>query len=231
MNIIRNEKLINRNARIGKITTFVSLGVLGVGMFVTFQQPELIMVSLGALLVGFLLSQVGIYYTNRWGRKPRPDEQIDMALKGFGKQYSLYHYATPAAHFLLGPAGLWVLIPKNQAGKITYERNRWRKRGGGVIAAYLSIFAQEGLGRPDLEIAAEIDSAQKYLKKLLPENEIPPIQAALIFSHPNADIQVGEAPFPTLHAKQAKNFFRKAAKNKPISMSTIEAIREVLPTE
>ena len=188
MNIVIDEKLIKRNAKIGQILTIVSLVTLGAGMFITFQRPDFLIASISALLVGFLLSQIGIYFTNRWGRSPRPDEQISQALKGLDKRYVLYHYQTPASHVLVGPAGVWVLIPKHQRGTITYSKNRWRQSGGGFIQSYLKIFAQEGIGRPDLEIQTDIESLTKYLRKNIPgDTEIPDIQAALIFSNPEVD--------------------------------------------
>jgi len=119
MKIVIDEKLVNRNAKIGQIATIVSLVVLGGGMFLTFQKPEMIGVSIAALLVGFLLSQVGVSYTNRWGRSPRPDEQLSQALKGLDKRYTLYHYSTPVSHLLVGPAGLWIFFIKHQKGLIT----------------------------------------------------------------------------------------------------------------
>ncbi len=229
MNIIRNEKLIKRNAMIGRVVSIVSLAILGAGMFITFRQPEQIGLSLSALLVGFILSQMGIYYTNRWGRSPRPDQQIDAALKGFGKQYSLYHYTTRASHVLVGPAGLWVLIPKHQRGTIKYTRKRWRKRGGGILGAYLALFAQEGLGRPEFEIASETDALRRQLKKLLPEDyAVPPIEAALVFTHPEVDIQADEAPTPTLSAKKLKDHLRKVAKEKPVSATDVQVIKDAL---
>ena len=229
MKIIRNEKQIKRNATIGKFTSFTAMGILAVGMFITFQQPERMGLSLMALMVGFLLSQVGIYYTNRWGRSPRPDEQIDAALKGFSKEYSLYHYATPASHVLVGPAGIWVIIPKHQRGTITYSKKRWRKRGGGFLAMYMAVFAQEGLGRPDMEVVSESDALRRMLTKQLPEDfEIPSIEAALVFTHPEVDIQVQDAPAPTLQAKKLKDFLRKIAKTKPVNMTDIQVIKDGL---
>ncbi len=229
MNIIRNENLIKRNSTLGKIISIVSLAILGGGMYITFRQPEQLGLSLTALMVGFILSQMGIYYTNRWGRSPRPDEQIDAALKGFGKQYNLYHYTTRASHVLVGPAGVWVLIPKHQRGTITYSKNRWRKRGGGILSLYMSLFAQEGLGRPDLEIASETDALLRQLKKRLPEEYEPPaIEAALVFTHPEVDIQTNETPNPTLPAKKLKDYLRKAAKEKPISTTDVQTIKDAL---
>jgi hypothetical protein len=227
MKIIIDEKLINRNAKIGQILTIVSLVTLGAGMFITFQKPDLLIVSIGALLVGFLLSQVGIYFTNRWGRRPRPDEQISQALKGLDKRYALYHYQSPASHVLVGPAGVWVLIPKHQRGTITYSKNRWRQSGGGFIQSYLKIFAQEGIGRPDLEIQTDIESLTKYLRKNIPgDTEIPDIQAALIFSNPEVDIQADDAPYPTLLAKKLKEFIRKTAKENSLSSEIVSIIQK-----
>jgi hypothetical protein len=229
MKVVIDEKLVKRNAKIGQVLTIVSLVTLGAGMFITFQKPELLSLSIGALLLGFLLSQVGIYFTNRWGRSPRPDEQISLALKGLDKRYALYHYHTPASHVLVGPAGIWVLIPKHQRGTITYSKNRWRQSGGGFIQNYLKIFAQEGIGRPDLEIESDIDGLKKFLGKNIPDHiEIPEIQAALIFSDPNIDIQADEAPAPTISAKKLKDLIRKTAKGKPIPLETVLMIQDAI---
>lgn len=226
MKIITNQKIIKRNSRIGQITSIVALAILGVGMYITFSRPELIGLSLGALLLGFALSQIGIYFTNRWGRHPRPDEQIDDALKGLDKRYSLYHYQTPASHLLVGPCGVWVLIPKNQRGVITYQKNRWRQKGGGLLLAYLKIFAQEGIGRPDLEIESETDGVRKMLKSKLPDIDLPPVKAALIFTHPDVEVEVEDAPAPTLHVLQIKDFIRKTAKSDPLSMEIVKMIQD-----
>ena len=229
MNIVIDEKLIKRNAKIGQILTVVSLVTLGAGMFITYRKPDLLIISIGALLFGFLLSQIGIYFTNRWGRSPRPDEQISQALKGLDKRYALYHYQTPASHVSVGPAGVWVLIPKHQRGTITYRKNRWRQSGGGFIQSYLKIFAQEGIGRPDLEIETDIESLTKFLRKNTPDGtEIPEIQAVLIFSNPEADIQADEAPYPTLPAKKLKEFIRKTAKEKSLSPEIVSTIQNTI---
>jgi hypothetical protein len=228
MNIVRNEKMVARNAKIGSAITLVSLVVLGTGMYITFTKPELFSLSIGALLLGFILSQIGIFYTNRWGRKPRPDQVLDQALKGLGKNYTLYHYHTPAAHVLVGPAGVWTLIPKHQRGTITYSKDRWRQRGGGLLHGYLKLFAQEGIGRPDLEIASDKEVLTKYLRKRLPDLELPDIQSTLVFFHPDVNLEVDEAPAPTLFAKKLKDFIRKEAKEKPITPELLDLIRETL---
>jgi hypothetical protein len=73
MKIIKNEKMIKRNSKIGQYTSLGALVVLGVGMYISFTMPELFVWAVGALLLGFTLTQVGMYFGNRWGRSPRPD--------------------------------------------------------------------------------------------------------------------------------------------------------------
>ena len=231
MIIETNEPLIKRNTRIAQVASLAGLAVLAGGMVIAFTRAELITLSFVALLIGFVLSQIGIYFTNRWGRKPRPDEALNQALKGLDKKYALYHYLTPASHLLVGPAGVWVLIMRPQRGTITFSKGRWRQKGGGLLQGYLRIFAQEGIGRPDLEIANEVEAIHNSLGKHLTEAEIPPIDAAVIFSHPNVDIQIEdtEEPLaPTLYLGKAKNFIRKAAKDKPISMDKVQEIQNMI---
>jgi hypothetical protein len=230
MDITTNERLINRNARIGQITSIIGLVVLAGGMFISFTKPEFFTISLIALLVGFGLSQIGIYFGNRWGRRPRPDEILDTALKGLDGRYSLYHYSTPTSHLLVGPAGVWILMPRQQAGTITYDeaKKRWRQKGGNL---YLKIFAQENLGRPDLEIGSEMHAITSFLEENLPGEGVPEVNAALILTNEKVVVDADNAPAPTLDVRKLKDFIRKTAKGKPISSDLVEEVKEVFSTE
>jgi len=231
MNIETNEKLVSRNALIAKVSMIAGLVVLVGGMILSFQNAEQFGLSLAALLLGFVLSQIGIFYGNRWGRRPRPDEYLNQALKGLDAKYSLYHYLTPVSHLLVGPAGIWILMPRAQGGTISFFRGRWRQSGGGIAMAYFKFFAQEGLGRPDLEILNEVENLQKYLKKLLEDENLPSIQAALVFTSNKADIQISEdenPPAATLTLGKLKEHIRKCAKSKPISMEKVQQIQSLI---
>jgi len=201
--------------------------VLAGGMFISFTRPEMFSISLVALLVGFGLSQIGIYFGNRWGRRPRPDEVINAALKGLDGRYSLYHYTTPTSHLLVGPAGVWVLMPRHQAGTITYDegKKRWKQKGGNL---YLKIFAQENLGRPDLEVGSEIHAVASALEEQLGEEKIPDVQAALVMTNEKCEVDADNAPAPTLEVKKLKDFIRKTAKSKPISLDLVKEIQSSL---
>ncbi len=231
MNIESNEKLIRRNARIAQISMIAGLVVLVGGMVLSFQSTDQFGLSLAALLIGFTLSQIGIFFGNRWGRRPRPDEILNQALKGLDGRYTLYHYRTPTAHLLVGPAGIWAIFPRNQRGIITFEKGRYRQRGGGIMSGYLKMFAQEGLGRPDLDIEHDRENLQKFLQSKLESENIPPIQAALVFTSDKASIEIDEdteLPAVTLTASKLKEHIRKFAKGKPISLDRAQEILRVL---
>ena len=231
MKIIRNETLIKRNAKIGQWTSLGALGVLGIGMYISFREPNLFVYSLVALVIGFAMTQVGMFFSNRWGRSPRPDEQLDAGLKGLPGETTIYHFVTPVSHLLVGPAGVWVLRPYHQRGKVTYFKNRWRLTGGGFMQTYMTIFGQEGLGRPDLESAGEIESVRKYLAQRLEESELPEVQVALIFTNEQIEIDDTDAPMPVLKLKQLKDFMRQKAKEKPLGSLALDKIKSVLPAE
>jgi hypothetical protein len=230
MKVVTNLKLIKRNAKIGQYTSIGALVILGVGLYISFKMPDKFIYSLGALLLGFFMSQIGMYYGNRWGRSPRPDEMIDKGLKGLGRDFSVYHYRTAASHMLVGPAGIWILMPYYQSGKIVYEKKRWKSKGGGFLQSYLRLFGQENMGRPEIESETEIESTKRYLVKILPEgSEVPLIQTVLVFTSPKVDIQVKDAPLPAITPKDLKDFMREKSKEKPIGDSIMEKIQDLLP--
>lgn len=226
MKILRNEKLIRRNSRIGGIATLAGLALLVGGMVFTFtiRNPSLIGLSWVFLLSGFIVSQLGVYLGGRYGRSPRPDELLDRALKGLDERYAIFHYTTAVSHLLVGPAGVWILLPRHQGGKITYAKGRWRQTKAGCLQAYLRFFAQEGIGRPDLDIPVETQTLVKYFNKKQAKLEVPPIQAAIIFTNDKAELEVGEAPTPSLPAKELKEFIRKKAKETPLPMTKVKEI-------
>lgn len=228
MRSLINSRLVKRNARIGQVTTLISLAMLGVATYLAFRHVELFVYTLFLMIVAFFLSQIGIYFSNRWGRSPRPDQILDKSLKGLGKEYTLYHYLTPASHLLVGPAGVWALLPYHSAGTVTWARGRYRQHGGGFLTAYLRFFGPENIGRPDLEARSEINLLQRFFRRHL-ENVDVPIQAALVFYHKAARVEVQGAPFPALTAKELKDFLRKQAKERPLPATTLAAIQSVLP--
>jgi len=229
MKIIKNEKLIKRNGQIGQWTSLAALIVLGGGMYISFTRTDLFVYSIAALLLGFTLTQIGMYMGNRYGRSPRPDEKLDAGLKGLQNEFVMYHYKTPASHLLVGPAGIWVLLPYHQRGKVAYKKNRWRMAGGGILQGYMRIFGQDSIGRPDIEMQSEVSAVKKHLEKNLEGIDVPEISTMMVFTDETVEIDAEEAPVPALKLKEIKEFFRKKAKEKPIGQTQLAAVKSALP--
>ncbi|HEU0291418.1 MAG TPA: hypothetical protein VFR47_01705 [Anaerolineales bacterium] len=233
MKIIKNEKLIKRNGTIAGWALGIAIISMGGGMYAnltTFQGGDnrFISLTMAALGIGLISMYVGLYLTKRFGGRPRVDEKIDSALKGLPGDYTLYHFTAPVPHLLVGPAGIWTLIPYHQRGTLSYEKNRWRISSGGFAQSYMSIFGLEGIGRPDYEAEYQISAIKKRLARSLDENEVPDVQAALIFTNEQMDLQVEGSPIPALKLKQLKDFLRQKAKERPISHPQLVAVKAAL---
>jgi hypothetical protein len=235
MKIIKNEKLIKRNATIsnwanilGMILVFVPsyffLQAILQGQETVDNAPLLV----GASILGIIVVQIGAYMGIRYGRSPRPDEKLDAGLKGLQNEFVMYHYMTPVPHLLIGPAGIWVLKPYHQRGQVTFQKNRWRISGGGFMQAYMRVFGQEGLGRPDIEIESEAHSLRKYLRKHMDESDIPEIEALMVFTDENIAIDTEDAPVTAMKLKQVKDFLRQKAKEKRISAEALNQLKATL---
>ena len=99
---------------------------------------------------------VGIYYANRWVRKPRPEDRLEKVLKGLGDGYVLFHYPhLPADHILLSPAGVTVLETVNLDGAYSYLDGKWKESM--TIGRALRYIVEEHLGDPT---RAASDSAE-----------------------------------------------------------------------
>jgi hypothetical protein len=134
------------------------------------------------------------------------------------------------SHLLVGPAGVWILLPFTLKGKIIFndKRGRWQKSGGNF---YLRVFAQDNIGKPDGEISSGIKRLNREFIKI-PDFDIPNIQAALIFVHEGAEVEAENAPFPTVHARQLKKLIRREAKGEySISTTTMKTIQDYLGLE
>ena len=229
MKIIKNEKLITRNGKIGQWTSLGALVVLGLGMYISFTRTDLFIYSIAALLIGFTLTQIGMYMGNRYGRSPRPDEKLDAGLKGLQNEFAMYHYVAPASHLLVGPAGIWVLLPFHQRGQVVYKKNRWKMSGGGFLQSYMRIFGQESIGRPELEMDSEINAVKKYFAKQMDESEIPEVNGIMVFTSDDVEIDAGDAAISAMKLKEIKNFFRQKGKEKTLSATQIAKIKAALP--
>jgi hypothetical protein len=229
MQIIINNKIINRKTRIGQITTLAGLGVLAVG-FVLSLKPENTNLAFGALIAGFVLTQIAVYHGNRWGKSPREDELVAKGLKGLGKQNTLYTFTSPVPYLAVGPMGVWIIIPYFHEGTITYneKQGRWRQKSRNW---YMRLFGQAGLGRPDQDLISQRTKLERYFKKNLPDNLQPEVNVALVFTAKDVKIDAPGAPVPTYALDKIKNYLRALPKDNPADPEIIAAVKELFPKD
>lgn len=234
MQIVRDEALAGRRKRVGIMASVLGFGILVAGMAFQYvaqgrglSAQLLIYVPLATLLVGFLVSSVGMSYFNRWGRSPRPDEALDRSLKGLGREYKLYHYALPAPHVLLTPNGPMVLVLKFEPGEFTVEGDKWRQRLS--ASRVLGFMGRENLGNPTKDADYLADRMRQYLAKRAPDLEDVSVSAAIVFTADNVVLNVGETPIATLRATKLKGYLRSQA-TKPLPQETLERLESLFDT-
>lgn len=214
MKVIRNEKYVQRRGKIGRYASLAALIVLLIGMLISFFRPEFIIVSFVCLLVGLVLSQVGIYYGNRFTRIDRPDEVLSRSLKGLDDRYALYHYKTPTPHVLVGPDACYVLSVQMQGGKVSAQGSRWKQSlGWKWLFAWMG---QESIGNPAKSAQIEVESLEHFLDKQLPGVDVP-VRPVVVFSHPDVELNVADTVVPVVHAKQLKDWVRTESKGEKLA--------------
>lgn len=220
MQVSRNERLIKSRARVGTYATFGGLGVLVAGMVATFYQ-QYVWLSFIALLVGFLLSQVGSYHLRRWGRTPRPDQVLENALKGFDDRYHFYAWMLPAPYVLISPQGVYSFVTRDQTGPVTVEG--WQARTKMSVGKVLTAFAQEGIGQPVREAVEQAEQLTKWIKAKLPDTQFT-VQPVVVFIDERVQLQVNEPAVPTMEAKGLKKWLRGGGKGESLKGSDLKAL-------
>jgi hypothetical protein len=226
MQVYRDDQFIQRRAKIGRYANLGGMGILLFGLIVNLSmQAEGLLLSMLALIVGFAMYQVGMYYTLRFGRPDRPDQILQKSLKGFDHRYTLFQYTGPAGNVLVTPNACLVFAIKMQSKGIQYRGGKWKH-----IVGWQKFFlwlAGDSLGNPSREAVGEVDTLQRYLAKKLPGVEIP-LQPVIVFGNPNAEVEAGECPMPALHYKKLKDWLRGPGKSGNLSAGARDQLIELL---
>lgn len=236
MTTYTNHKLIGKHVTRAKRISFVGLGVLLVGLAITLpglfnpaQQSEWYLLgSYCALILGTIISTIGMRYTEKWFIKPRNDQRLDKAVRGLDQRYRLVNYYTSTEHVLLTPTGLYVLVVKDETGRIRFDGKRWSQPFS--LLRLWRDFRHGGLGDPTLEVGAEIEKLQKWLK---PKGEgvDAPIKPVVVFSKPEAELDIAGEHDYIMPIKNLRNYLvRQTAE--PLAAALYQALADaVIPQD
>ena len=230
MYIYTNEKKLKRNKNISKYTTLAAFAILIAGAVAAFS-PKYITLSFIALIVGFILSQISINFTSKWGREPSNDAIFNVKLKGLSDNFSIYHYMDPVDHLLVGTAGTFILMPYFQGGEIGFNeaKGRWTQKKANW---FMKLFGQESLGRPDSDCETNLSLVRDYFISRgidFLEDKIHPV---LVFINPQAKILEGQNfKYDTVPLGKLKETIRNYAKDDRLSPEFIDEVTDKLPLD
>jgi hypothetical protein len=165
---------------------------------------------------------------NRWVREPRADQVLNLTLKKFGNEFTLFNYtAGPASHVLLTPSRLYTVMVKNQDGYITVNGRHFSRKF--TWTRIFRFFADEGLGSPANDATKQADKLGKFLRKnLATEEPLPEIQPMVIFSHKDVELMVNNPVIPVMRTNELKTYLRETDRNKAISAAQRETLTKIL---
>ncbi len=217
MKVVTNERFIKKKARLGQWASLAGIGILVLGLIISFQQPALAQISFGCLIIGFILGNFGTYNIVRWVRPPRPDQVLAKVLKGLSNKYQLYNYVLPAPHVLLAPNGLLVITTKNQDGEISYKEGKWRRKfkWGYLLRAFRG---EESLGDPHKDLETDLKAVRRFLQDNMPEADLP-VEGIIVFTHPDAHLDLGDAEVSAVALHQLKTVVQDRGKERALLAS------------
>lgn len=203
MKQIIDQERVNRNAMVSNIASIGGLLLLLASVLIPLFLPTLSTLSAIIMVVGLGVSMVGIYYANRWVRKPRPEDRLEKVLKGLGDGYVLFHYPhLPADHILLSPAGVTVLETVNLGGVYSYLDGKWKESM--TIGRALRYIVEEHLGDPSRAAGDSAEYVHRKLDELDGLSRSIPVKAVVVFTHPATKLEAKKPPVPVCLAEKLR---------------------------
>lgn len=235
MKIIKNYKFINNRRNLGTALSFLGVVVLVIGFFLTLNDSNtnLSVFALVSLPLGFAISQVGLYFANRFTRQPTVADAIDLGFDRIGKAGSgvrLYHYVMPIPHLILAPSGVIIVVPRFQGGNITADGYEWKQN----VSIFQRIFGQQALPNPSIEAESRIKQLAKWISHNVPdlaETELP-LGAIIVFtSKEQSTLDLKNSAIPAMHYTKLKGFWKQRQKDTQLEESTYNALLEAFDAE
>jgi hypothetical protein len=154
------------------------------------------------LVAGSLVALAGLRATNEWLRVPYTHEVLNAALKGLGKQATIYHYWFPAKHVVIAFGQVFTLTTRYHATSVSLQKNKL-KTGQNLLQRILGWLGQDGFGDPLEDARKDAERVSLWFKRQMKrEIEVHPI---VVMTHPKATIESIDNPKPAIvHAGKQK---------------------------
>jgi hypothetical protein len=226
MQLIANQPLVKNRVRLGLGLHISALAVFAVGLALSMQidaTHELPLASWGAILVGLVLYSLGQTQLRRWGPRNRQEEQLGQAIRSLDDRYKLYAFLSSALpdYILVSPAGVHVLIVRQDAGQVACVRDQWNK---GSRSRLLGLFGSS-LGNPTADGARQLQKLRTLLNERGPQDV--PTSSLIVFTNPKVQLRVEGCSSTITRVKELKDVLRRmAGKGQNVALNT-SRVREV----
>ena len=224
MKVILDREGLRRRATRSHAASLGGLLIVLSSVAISLWKPAWTTLTTILLFGGFSLAVVGIYYANRWVKKPRPEEVLDQALKGLSDQHRLYHYCLPCDHVLLTTAGLVVLEICSLEGQFSYRNGKWRQKI--TAGRAMRFFVEEKLGDPIARAQDCSLAIKEQIASYLPEGANVPVQAMVVFTNPSAELEIEQPAAPVCLPKKLRGRLPKGQGK--LAASIYQLLREKL---
>ena len=229
MQLVANQQLVRNRARLGLGFHLTAMVVFVVGFVLSTQlEPsgELPWQSWAAIIVGLVLYSLGQTQLRRWGPSIRQDEQVGQAIRSLDDRYKVYAFLSSSLpdYILVSPAGVQVLVIRQEGGQVTCVRDRWKSRD-----SLLTAFFRPTLGNPSTDAAKQVQK----LRALLAEEHLEdvPTSSLIVFTNAKAQLRIEGCSSTVTRIKELKDVLRRmAGKGTSVALSTarIKEIQKVL---
>jgi hypothetical protein len=203
MKVFIDRQKIERRARLSNLASIAGLVLLLGSVALPLFLPAWANIAYVLMIAGIGISMIGIYFANRWVRKPRPEASLPPALKSFDDKYRLYLYpCLPCDHILLTPAGLVALETTNLAGQFSLRQGQWKEALS--IGRALRYIVEEPVRNPVQSKQQLEEELKELLVKEFGSEAVIPIKTVFVFMHPAAILDLKDSPVAVCKVEKLK---------------------------
>lgn len=203
MKIIIDREKIQRRARMAHIASVGGMLILLGSVAVSLWQPGWTIPAGAMLFLGGAAAMTGIYYANRWVKRPRPEEVLDEALKSLDDRHRLYHYNLLCDHLLLTPGSIVVIETVNLEGRFDYRGGKWHQKI--TAGRAMRFFVEEKLGDPIKRAQETAWQIKALVVETVPEALALEAHAMVVFTNPFAVLNIENPPIPVCGPKKLRS--------------------------
>ena len=228
MQLVANQQLVKNRVRLGLGFHITALVVFLAGLVLSTQidaTRELPWESWVAILLGLVLYSLGQTQLRRWGPRNRQEEQLGQAIRSLDDRYKLYAFLSSSLpdYILVSPAGVHVLVVRQEAGQVTCVRDRWNKASGSRL---MGLFGPS-LGNPSADAARQLHKLRELLAERGTQNNDVPTSGLIVFTNPKVQLRVEGCSSTVTRLKELKDVLRRmAGKGQNVALSSAR-IREI----